>query len=74
MLKKVKQICEDVEWAPDFKNKMLLPSECFSICSFFYFHRTSLTCLFGVFKIKSLCNANFTVDVTPFFALFVLIF
>ena len=67
MLKKVIQICADFEWAPDFK-------KCFFICRFFYFHYTNLTCLFGVFKIIFLYNANFTVDVTAFFALFVLIF
>ena len=37
-------------------------------------NHTTLTCLFDVFKIKSLCNANLTIDVTPFCALFLLIF
>ena len=42
----------------------------------FYFHPTTVTCLFhfGVFKIKSLCYANLTTDVTLNFALFVFIF
>ena len=74
MVKELIQICKGIEWALDSKNKMLLPSYCLSICNLFYFHHSNLTSLFGVFNIKSLCNAKFTVYVQPFFAFFVLIF
>ena len=40
----------------------------------FYFHHSNLTSLFGFFNIKYLSNANFTVDIMRFFAIFVLIF
>ena len=40
----------------------------------FHFHHSNLTSLFNIFNIKSLCNVKFTVDVTLFFAFFVLIF
>ena len=70
MLKKVIKICVFL----DSKNKILLLSQCSSLCSSFYFHHTTPTCLFGAFKIKSLCNVNLTVDVTPFSELFILIF
>ena len=67
-----------MEWALDSKSKVLLPSQCFSICNFFDFHHSNLSnfsLCFGVFDIKSLCNdVKFTVDVTPFFAVFVSIF
>ena len=74
MVKKLIQICKDMEWALDSKNKMLLPSQHFSICNFFHFHHSNLTSPFCVFNIKSLFNAKFTVVVTPFFVLFDLIF
>ena len=68
--KKLMQICIDIDWAVDCKNKMW----CLSIRNFFHFHHSNLTSLFGVFKIKSLCNVKFTVDLMPFFAFFVSIF
>ena len=40
----------------------------------FHFHYSNLTSLFGAFNIKYFCNARFTIDLTPFFAFFVLIF
>ena len=70
VVKKPIQICKDVEWALDSKNKMLLPPQSHSICNFFYFHHSNLTSIFGVFNIKSLCDGTFTVDVTTFFGLF----
>ena len=55
MVKKLIQICKDIDWAVDYKNKMWLPSQYFSICNFFHFHHSNLTSLFGVFNIKNLC-------------------
>ena len=46
---------------------MLLLSKCFSTCSYY---QSTPWCLFCVFKINSLSNADFTVDVTPFFVSF----
>ena len=46
---------------------MLLLSKCFSRCSYY---QSTPWCLFSVFKINSLSNADFTVDVTPFFVSF----
>ena len=34
MLKKAKQICQDFEWAPDSKNKVLLPNASPYVTSF----------------------------------------
>ena len=52
MVKKLIQICKDMDWALDFKNKLLLPSYCLSISNFSYFHHSNPTSLFGVFNIK----------------------
>ena len=77
MLKKVMQTCEDFEWL------QVLKIECYSLhnaspyVESFTFTFSDL--FVGVFKVKiksckSWCNANLKVDVTSFFALFVLIF
>ena len=73
MVKKLIQICKDMDWALDSKNEKLLPSYRLSICNSFYFRHPNL--MSSALNLgKSLCNANFMEDVTPFFALFVLIF
>ena len=76
MIKKATKFCKDLEYTPDSRNKCY----CLYNASPYVVSFTSttlicnLTYLFGVFNIKSSCNANFTVDVTSFFAFFVLIF
>ena len=78
MVNKLIKICKDRELALGSKNEILLslldvsPYVTF-LNSISLINLTSLFA-FGVFNIKSLCNAKFTVDVTPFFASFVLIF
>ena len=74
MVKKLIQVCKDIDWALDSKTKCDCLHDISPHVTFFYFHHSNLTSLFGIFNIKSLCNAKFTVDVTPFFAFFVLIF
>ena len=73
MVEKLIPICKDIDWDLDSKDKMWLPSYCLSICNFFHIHHYNLSVLtvtFGVFNNKSLCSAKFTVDVTPFFAIY----
>ena len=43
MVKKLIQICKDMEWALDSKKKVILPSQYLSICNFFDFHHSNLS-------------------------------
>ena len=74
MVKKGNTICKDVEWAPDSKIKCYYLYNPSPDVFLFYFHHSNLTSLFSFFNIKYLSNANITVDIIRFFAIFVLIF